>query len=148
MPDLTTISTILSSVKAASEIAKVIKDAHLFLEKAEIKMKFADLISSLADAKIATAEINDLIKQKDDRIKELEEAFALKTKLKRHKDAYYEMNEKGIPSGAPYCSHCWETSNKGVHLYLRHPSQICPNCKTKYANRRTPLNPENEVKKK
>lgn len=146
MPDLMTISTILSSIKVATDIAKLIKDADLSLEKAEIKMKVADLISSLADAKIAAAEVNDIIKQKDDRIKELEDAFALKSKLIRYRDAYYEINEKGIPSGDPYCSHCWETSIKGIHLYYSHPNQICPKCKTKYANHRAPINPEKEIK--
>lgn len=147
MPDLTTISTIISSVKTATEIAKLIKDADLSLEKAEMKMKVADLISSLADAKIAAAEINDLIKQKDDKIKKLEEAFALKSKLKRYKDAYYVINEEGIPSGDPYCSHCWEASIRGIHLYYMHPNLICPHCKTKYANYRAPINPENEINK-
>lgn len=147
MPDLTTISTILSSVKAATDIAKFISGADLSLEKAEMKMKVAELISCLADTKIATAEINDIIRQKDDKIKELEEAFALKQKLKLYKDAYYEMNERGIPLGHPYCAHCWEASNIGIHLHSSHPNQICPHCKTKYGNHRAPTNPENEMEK-
>ncbi len=148
MTDLGSISTILSSVKAATDIAKLIKDADLSLEKAEMKLQVAELISSLADAKIAVAEVNDIIKEKDDRIKELEHAFAFKSKIARYMDAYYEPNEEGIPSGAPYCSNCWEASNRAIHLYYLHPHQICTHCKTKYANYRVPMNPENEIKKK
>lgn len=147
MADLTTISTILSSVKAATEIAKLIKDSDLSLEKAEMKLKVADLISSLADAKIATAEINEIIRKKDDRIKELEEAFVFKSEIVRYRDAYYQTEEEGIPCGDPYCPNCWETSNKAIHLYYMHPYEICPNCKIKYANHMAPRNPENEFKK-
>lgn len=146
MADLVTISTIFSSVKAATEIAKLIKDSGLSLEKAEMKLKIAELISSLADAKIATAEVNDIIKEKDDRIKELEGAFAFKSKLVRYRDAYYQIKEEGIPSGDPYCSNCWETSNRAIHLYYMYPNFICPNCKTNYANQMTPRNPENKFK--
>lgn len=147
MPDITSISTIVTSVKVATEIAKLIKEADLSLEKAEMKMKVAELIGALADAKIATAEINDFINQKDKRIIELEDALAFQSKLKRYFDAYYEIDSDGVPCGDPYCSHCWETSKRAVHLYYVHPSQICPHCKTKYANYRAPMNPEKEIKK-
>ena len=147
MPDLATISTILSSVKAATEIAKLIRDSDLSLEKAEMKLKVAELINSLADAKIAAAEVNEIIREKDDRIKELEAAFAFKSKIVRYRDAYYQTTEEGIPSGDPYCPNCWETSKRAVHLYYIYPNEICPNCKTQYANHMAPRNPENEIKK-
>ena len=50
--DLTAVSTLLGSIKTATEIAKLIKDSDVSLEKAETKLKLAELISALADAKI------------------------------------------------------------------------------------------------
>ena len=42
------------------------------------KIKLADLVSSLADAKLEAAKIQDLLLEKNRRIKELEEAQVLK----------------------------------------------------------------------
>ena len=147
MTDLAIISTILSSVKTATEIAKLIKDTDLTLEKAEMKMKVADLISALADAKISVAEVKAIITEKEDRIKELEKSFELKEKLVRYQDSYYEVNSNGNPSGAPYCSHCWEASKKPVHLYFVPHHGICPHCKTSYSHHNTPRSPEKLLEK-
>ena len=51
-------------------------EKNVSLEKAETKLKSADLVSSLADAKLEAAKIQDLLLEKDRRIKELEEAQA------------------------------------------------------------------------
>jgi hypothetical protein len=65
MPDITTISAILGSIKTATDIAKAIKNADISLEKAELKLKIAELTESLADIKIKAVEIRDLIEKKD-----------------------------------------------------------------------------------
>ena len=65
MTEISTISAILGSVKTATEIAKLIKDSYFSLEKAEMKLKLAELISALADAKIEISEIQELILQKE-----------------------------------------------------------------------------------
>lgn len=57
MADIATISAIFSSVKTATEIAKLIKDSNTSLEEAEIKLKMAELISALADIKIELSEV-------------------------------------------------------------------------------------------
>ena len=142
MPDIGAITTVLSSVKAATEIAKMIKDADISLEKAELKLKIADLIGALADARIALTEVQGTIDQKDKIIKELEKAFELKNTLVRFHDAYYETDSNGEPCGPPYCSHCWEVSRKTVHLHFKPYKGICPYCKTEYANYRTPIDPK------
>ena len=147
MPDIASISSILSSVKTATEIAKIIKNADLTLEKAEMKLKIADLISALADAKIATTEVQNIIDDKERQIKKLEDALELKSKLLRHEDAYYVINNNGNPSGDPYCSHCWEVEKKPVHLYFVPHYAICSHCQTKYSAWLVPINPEKEVEK-
>jgi hypothetical protein len=125
MPDIATIGAFLTSVKNATDIAKAIRGADVSLEKAETKLKIAELIEALADARMQAA---------DRRIAELEKALELKAKLVRRDDAYYEVNEGGNPAGAPICSHCWEVNHRAVHLNLDFPpiTKSCPACKTEY----------------
>ena len=140
MPDFATISAFLGSIKTATDIAKTIKDADLSLEKAETKLKMAELISALADAKIQAAEIQDLLQEKDKRIKELEKNLENKSKLIRQNGMYYESDENGNPVGDPYCSNCWEAGEKRIHLNkLTNKYHQCPTCenlikKTKFSS--------------
>ena len=57
MAEIATIGAILTSVKTATEIAKMLKDSDLSLENAEMKLKLAELVSSLTDAKLEAVKI-------------------------------------------------------------------------------------------
>jgi len=81
MADITTISAIFSSVKTATEIAKLIKNSNTLLEEAEIKLKMTDLISALADIKIELSDIQLIQKEKEDKISELKKLLSQKNKL-------------------------------------------------------------------
>ena len=72
MPDITIIPTLLASIKHATDITKVFKDADYSFEKAETKLKMAELISALADVKVQAAGVQELVLEKDKRIAELE----------------------------------------------------------------------------
>jgi hypothetical protein len=135
MPDLTTISAALSSLKSAIDIAKFLRESDLSLEKAELKLKFADLVSKLADTKIELVEIQDVLIEKDKRISELEEAFELKSTIIRYRDAYYVANAEGNPVGVPYCLRCWENDHKKRQLVYGakdHLTTLCTTCGQKY----------------
>jgi hypothetical protein len=142
MVHVAAISGIIGSIRVATDIAKALKGIDLSLEKAELKMKIAELIESLADAKINASEIQDVIREKDELIKELEDAFKIKGEIIRKDDSYYELNEEGNPIGSPYCSGCWEISKILVHLTdnpLNIHIKICPKCKSSYQTRKTPI---------
>ena len=68
-----------------------------------------NLLSALADAKIASAEIIESLNQKDSEIEALKNKLKFKEKLIRVGEAYFEVDDSGKPIGAPYCSYCWET---------------------------------------
>jgi hypothetical protein len=53
------ISAILTSVKTATDIAKLLKASDVSLEKAETKLKLADLIGALADVKMQLADVRE-----------------------------------------------------------------------------------------
>jgi len=138
MPDIVTIGAFLSSVKSATDIAKAIRSADASLERAEMKLKMAELLESLAEAKVQATDIRDLLTEKNNRIAELEAAFQFKGKLVRHGDAYYEAAD-GSPTGAPYCSRCWEVDKKLVHVTEFSSGQTHRgSCKTPYRSRLTP----------
>ena len=48
MPDITTIAAVLNSLKAATDIAKFLRESDLSLERAELKLKLADLAACRA----------------------------------------------------------------------------------------------------
>jgi hypothetical protein len=139
MPDITTIGAFLTSIKTATEVAKAIKSVDVSLEKAETKLKIAELIESLADAKMQAVEIQELIQEKDKKIAELEKAFELKSQLSRQGDAYFEVENNRLV-GDPFCSYCWEVKHITVHLHaLDAWKYICPACKNTYTNERVVL---------
>ena len=112
MPDLSAIGAVLGSLKTATEIAKFIRESDVSIERAELKLKVADLIVALADVKLELVELQDAFASKDQRIKELEEAFEAKESLVRKYDAYYSAGPDGQALGAPYCLRCWESDHK------------------------------------
>ncbi len=138
MPDLSTIAAALSSLKTATDIVRFLRDSDLSLEKAELKLKLAELVSALADAKMEIAEVQEALIEKDKRITELEESFQLKASLVRRHDAYYLADENGIPSGLPYCLRCWENERKARQLVddvKDRGLRVCTSCGQKYYGR-------------
>jgi len=135
MAYLATISAALGSLKAATDIAKFLRESDLSLEKAELKLKLADLVSALADAKMELVEVQDLLIEKDKRIVELQEAFEIKDNLIRHNDAYYFIDSEGKAFGIPYCLRCWENDHRKRQLVQDpndHRKKICTTCGQKY----------------
>jgi uncharacterized protein YfcZ (UPF0381/DUF406 family) len=125
--DIGTIGTLLSSVKTASEIAKLIKDSGLSLEKAEAKMKLAELISSLADVKSEAAEIQQSILDKDARIRELEGEAKVRNELKWREPCYFLPNSEGIEE--PFCQHCYDSSKNLSRLHSDNKGRyVCRVC--------------------
>lgn len=141
MPDITAITSVITSLKAATDIAKFLRESDFSMEKAELKLKLADLMGSLADAKIQMAEVQDVIIDRDKRIRELEDAFQSKDKVIKSRDAYYDVDDKGESHGEPYCAHCWEVNHKKYHLQLEAGNRsvkVCLSCKNKYQTFMTP----------
>ena len=99
----------LGGIKTATDIAKLIKDAGRSLESADHKLQIAELVSALADAKIALVEVQDTL---------------------------YEKDENGEAIGSPYCSLCLEKHNLTVHINQNPKDRrysVCPWCKSTFA---------------
>lgn len=114
MPDVTAISAVLGSVKVAVDIAKLIKDSGSTLEKAEIKLQIAELISALADVKIEAAGVQSELIEKDKLISELNESLRVKKSVVWEKPYYW--TGIGDDRDGPFCQHCYDTDQKLIRL--------------------------------
>lgn len=134
--DIGTIGAAVTSLKSATDIVKFLRDSNVSLEKAEFKLKLADLMEALADARMQIAEVQDALIEKDKQISALQDALESKETLMRYEDAYYEIGSNGNPNGRPLCINCWEGSHKKRHL-VSVPgdrfSKVCPSCSRVYS---------------
>lgn len=136
MADLATIGAALSSLKTAADIAKFLRETDFSIERAELKLKLAELVGALAQAKIELAEVQEDLSAKDKRIAEIEEAFQSKDTMVRYRDAYYLTDGSGNPIGTPYCLRCWENDHKNRHLVQDAKdfrTRVCTTCGHRYA---------------
>jgi hypothetical protein len=138
MTDMATISAILGSIKTATEIVKFLRESDQSIEKAELKLKLAELLSSLADAKVELIEVQELLAEKDRKIAELIVAFETKDELVQHYDAYYNKGKNGEAIGKPYCLRCWESDRKQRQLVCSSKdfrTMVCTSCGQQYNGR-------------
>ncbi len=145
MPDITTISTALRSIKTAADIAKLIKDSGVTLEAAEVKLKMADLMSALADVKADVADLKLEMISKDEKITELEKQLK-QTKSITFDGFVYWLDNDPIP----ICPHCYEVDKIITHMRYGNLSinnenmgWSCKNCKGMYADRTRDLTLQN-----
>ncbi|MCP4494493.1 MAG: hypothetical protein GY820_45420 [Gammaproteobacteria bacterium] len=126
MPDLATIATALSSIKTATEIAKYIKDGEKSLEQAEYKLKVAELVGALADAKIEIAGIQDVILEKDREIEKLEGKLVLKQVMVWERPYYWKEENQG--RDGPFCQQCYDNEGKVIRLQGSDGVWTCRTC--------------------
>lgn len=129
MVEISSISTGIAAIKAAIDLSNSIKDADSEYEIAQVKLRFAEIVDRLLETQSTLVEVKDLIREKDKKISELEEALTNRATLVWIEGSYYELSEDGVPGDEPYCSHCWETAGKTFHLSRRGPwGRTCTVC--------------------
>ena len=112
--DLTLMSAALGNLKTATEIAKLIKDSDLSLDKAEMKLKLADLISALADAKLDIVSLQEKLADAEGRIKQIEAERDQHANVRWQEPLYWLDGESA--SDGPYCQHCYDSVRKLMRL--------------------------------
>jgi hypothetical protein len=114
MTDIATIGSILGSIKAAADIAKLIKDSGSTLEQAEINYKISELVGALAEAKLEIAEIQNILLEKDEYIAEL------KKQLQTNESVFYEgryyWSGTSEKKDGPFCQRCYDADGKLIRL--------------------------------
>ena len=114
MDPVSAINTALASIKTATDIAKLLRDADISLKNAETKLRLAEMISALADAKIEIAQVQGLIAEKDQVIKELGAKLAIKGEMQYEPPFYWRI--QGDKRDGPYCQKCLDSQDKLIRL--------------------------------
>ncbi len=140
MADMAVIASVLTSLKTATDLTKLLKEADSSFTVSEWKLKLAGITDALAEAKLSLSGIKELMLEKDEEIKLLKQAIEQKRNIIKIDDAYYEMDETGAPKGDPYCVNCWESKHVLRHLTTdskNYRERQCPSCKSLYSSRTT-----------
>lgn len=116
------------------EALKAIKDIEKNFDAATWKAKVAELMSDVADMKMALVEANDKITELEKRASELTTQLTFKAERTAYKNGFlYEVFQDGTTAEFPFCQNC-TTAGKYVRI-ARAPgggSAICPSCKTHF----------------
>lgn len=131
MDPFAAVTSALTSIRVATDIAKLITGADLSLEKAELKLKLAELIGALADAKIQVADIKEIMLEKDTTINDLKQQMDVESKMQYRKPHYWRVDDK-LKDG-PFCAQCWDKDKKAIRL-IDHQNGVwtCPTCKNTF----------------
>ena len=131
--DITSVTAVLGSIKTATDIAKLIKDSDLSLEKAETKLKLADLIGALADAKLEIVGVQQTLAEAEARSRELEQQIDVRQSLVWEEPLYWRKTEAG--TDGPFCQKCYDVDSKLVRLQGdRNGYYECRSCKSSYVS--------------
>lgn len=134
MPDLTAISTALSTIGSAIDIGKTLRQVDRSLDTAEYKLRVSELLVALSEAKSAIADIKSELIETRAQIAELEEKLRFRESLVLENGLYYSRGSGGERNPDPYCSRCWDAQHKPIHVTLlsrdtRQTVYSCPECK-------------------
>lgn len=134
MPDISSISIGLQSIKTAIDITKDLRNIDSSLKDAEVKLKLAELIEALSEAKIQLSEAREENQDLKTKIKELESQFNKLDEVE-YRDGFYYLKEpmNGKAEG-PFCSKCYSDEGKLILVTELPPSfqdfgkYKCPKC--------------------
>ena len=129
--DIAAIASLLGSLKTAAEIAKFIRETDVSLERAELKLKLAELVEALASAKMGAADVQQELFDSEETIRQLRAAAKLRSELKWVQPCYYAQNADGVDE--PYCQNCYDSSATLSHLHTDGKGYFqCRVCKQSY----------------
>lgn len=120
MTDPSSILTALQSIRAASDVVKALRAADVSYEKAELKLRVAELAELLADARMSVLDAQEEIQILQ---KKLQEADRRRS-LKFQKDAYWEVVD-GANVDGPFCPKCLDADGKEIRMIDRGNGYTC-----------------------
>ncbi|ASP40452.1 hypothetical protein CHH28_18000 [Bacterioplanes sanyensis] len=140
MAAIGSVGAVLRSLQTAQDVGKAIREAGYVLSRDDMRRQLADLSGSVSEAKLQLTLLKEALDSKDEELRKLERTLSFKQILRRRGDGYYKTLD-GRPYGQPYCSYCWESEHKAIHLHSKIFSKDvrqCPHCKNEYQTGRTP----------
>jgi transposase-like protein len=145
MEPITAIASAITSIKTATEIAQLLKTSDETFIKAELKLKLAELMSALADTKIAVSELKEIILEKDQEIKRIIDKQKINESIIFVDPVYRKRMDNGQMEGF-YCPRCFDAESKLIRLDNNHDGSFnCKNCKSIYADESYYSNSGNDI---
>ena len=124
----------LGAINTAISIGKAVIQADSAYDQATLKSQLADMMSELANAKIAQIEMIEQNRKLNDEVDRLLRAEGDITALKEDDGYYYNPDEAGNPMGWPACPSCL-TKEKQITLLVQKgavDAAQCPRCGTDF----------------
>lgn len=136
MEPLLSINTVLDAISKAITIAKSVKNSGVPIETNVVKLKFADVIDKLVDAKEEMTNIKDKLREKDDLIHDLKQQNSMKGKTQYKEPFYWVVDEYEDNEDGPYCQACYDKDNKYIRVQKNSDNWWeCKCCKNKYTDK-------------
>ncbi|WP_457301316.1 hypothetical protein [Phyllobacterium sp. P5_D12] len=125
----------VSAITAALGFVKELSAIDVQADKAQLKLKIADITGALADAKLGLIDAMETVREKDKELAEAKAALKFRAENLIRVDGLFYDQKDGKPSGHPYCSVCLDAGS-AINLArdigaAGHPSK-CPKCKGNY----------------
>lgn len=134
MTDALSISQALTALKHASEIVKTLRNADVLYEKAELKLKIAELAEALATAQLSVLETQAEVHTLKQEIARMSADARGSVEMR---DGVYFIREGELLSG-PFCARCYEADGRRMPLakftgaFSAIGQYNCPQCKATY----------------
>jgi hypothetical protein len=136
MPDISSISIGIQSIKTAIDITKDLRNIDSSLKDAEVKLKLADLIEALSEAKIQLSDAKEENQELKIKIKSLENDLKCQEEVEFRDGFYYLKEPKSAQAEGPFCYKCY-VDEKKLMLVNEMPFGLndfgkyhCPKCGT------------------
>jgi hypothetical protein len=137
------ITAAITTLKTGFEIKKLAGNLDSEVQQSELRVEIRKLQESLIDTRDILLSAKDEIlnnreslREKDKQIKALEDLLKFKAKLVRKDGMYFESDERDNLIDEPFCSNCWDSDNKSIHLTCYDDYNECPKCKNTYSNKK------------
>ncbi|KZD02055.1 MULTISPECIES: hypothetical protein [unclassified Thalassospira] len=129
-------SSALATINGSITLAKAIAQASSAMDKAELKLKIAELVDQLLDSKEALVDARTLIQEYQTEIAQLKDVSFKINNLIEWQGFLYQPNEQGNAKGDPYCPRCIEAEKKLIKLRYKSDladwNRVCPECKNQF----------------
>ena len=125
----------LTAISQALDITRKLKDFENDLNNAEFKIQIADLYMALSSAKIALADTNQLLAEREAEIYRLKNHASNKMRTVSYRGYNFGIDEDGKSIGRPFCPVCEKKDDMQIQI-TRATSKhsLCPSCKAVYSS--------------
>ena len=122
----------LSAISQTIAITKELRSIDDKIVVAEFKLKIAEIVDKLLDAKQSLVDAQEREAALHREISQLKEKSKLRSKLEDKNGRLFELDKSRNPTGEPYCNHCYVKEERLFRLVSTFqysgPCYKCSNC--------------------